>query len=301
MREDILSSCSCSVCVGACTQWCQRRESTANSTVDFRWATLLRQRHSSCCDKSNIVVFLFHKHGINSQRYDILTSGPGTQMMNVTGQCLNWRDVGESLRNTSPDAATIPPGRLYRGGQIDFCPHASLGHPRTVLNLRQGPDPSPEELGWPREVSMRQIAASNKLDKYDTAHPDTRAWLAEVATFLASPGLAWPVLIHCRSGRDRTGVVVAMLLRVCGVPEQAIRQEFAASQGAQSQHIDLALSGFRQRRGELRQRGEEGLRQRGEEMQHYFRGDAHTRTLSRFRWESRVQRWFGAVGRARER
>ena len=41
-----------------------------------------------------------------------------------------------------------------------------------------------------------------------------RAWLIEVANFIADPHTEWPVLVHCRAGKDRTGVVVAMLLKV---------------------------------------------------------------------------------------
>lgn len=55
-----------------------------------------------------------------------------------------------------------------------------------------------------------QIEAANNLEKYDTAQKDVRLWLTEVANFLADESTEWPVLIHCRSGRDRTGVVVAL-------------------------------------------------------------------------------------------
>jgi protein-tyrosine phosphatase len=45
----------------------------------------------------------------------------------------------------------------------------------------------------------------------------------------ARPG---PVLIHCVAGKDRTGLIVALLLGVAGVPAQAIAEDYAASAAA---------------------------------------------------------------------
>lgn len=41
----------------------------------------------------------------------------------------------------------------------------------------------------------------------------------------AEPG----VLVHCQAGRDRTGVVCALLLALAGVPDDAIAEDYAAS------------------------------------------------------------------------
>jgi protein-tyrosine phosphatase len=38
------------------------------------------------------------------------------------------------------------------------------------------------------------------------------------------------VLIHCHSGKDRTGIVVALLLALVGVPNEVIVEDYAASQ-----------------------------------------------------------------------
>lgn len=40
-----------------------------------------------------------------------------------------------------------------------------------------------------------------------------------------------PTLIHCAAGRDRTGIVVAMILDLCGVGEDRIAADYALSQG----------------------------------------------------------------------
>jgi len=157
----------------------------------------------------------------------------------------------------------MPPQRLFRGGAIDRCSHESLQRPCTVLNLRQGPDPTLQELGWPLGVALEQIAASNALEKYDTSLPEVRAWLTNVACFLADPTTRWPVLIHCRSGRDRTGIVCAMCCKVLGVPPPFIMDEFSLSTEADRGLMERSLAGF------------------GDSMDRYFRGNARTQTGER--------------------
>lgn len=56
--------------------------------------------------------------------------------------------------------------------------------------------------------------------------------------------LEYPVLIHCRSGKDRTGVVVAALLTILGVERDAIVEEFLLSKGAMREMIDVTLAPF---------------------------------------------------------
>src|SRR5690606_34190818 len=43
----------------------------------------------------------------------------------------------------------------------------------------------------------------------------------------APPG---PVVVHCAGGKDRTGMVVAMALRIAGVEPDVIAQDYALSQ-----------------------------------------------------------------------
>eukprot|EP00966_Prymnesium_polylepis_P212444 4921202-Prymnesium_polylepis.1 len=55
----------------------------------------------------------------------------------------------------------------------------------------------------------------------------------------------FPVLIHCRSGRDRTGVVVAAVLSLLGVPEHLIIAEYARSDGADPALLEQTLAPWR--------------------------------------------------------
>ena len=50
---------------------------------------------------------------------------------------------------------------------------------------------------------------------------------AIMRTFLATS--EGSVLVHCHAGKDRTGLVVALLLAVAGVPEQVIAEDYALS------------------------------------------------------------------------
>ena len=58
---------------------------------------------------------------------------------------------------------------------------------------------------------------------------------------LADPETEWPVYIHCTSGRDRTGVVVAAALLVVGVPRAIVIEEYLLSDGADRRQIQRAV------------------------------------------------------------
>ncbi len=46
---------------------------------------------------------------------------------------------------------------------------------------------------------------------------------------LAAPG-ALPAVFHCAAGKDRTGVLAALVLRLLGVPATAVADEYALSE-----------------------------------------------------------------------
>ncbi|KAI0403558.1 tyrosine phosphatase [Xylaria palmicola] len=46
------------------------------------------------------------------------------------------------------------------------------------------------------------------------------------APAVASPPSPSPCLVHCTAGKDRTGLVVALVLSLCGVPDEAIIHEY---------------------------------------------------------------------------
>ncbi|PTB70276.1 hypothetical protein BBK36DRAFT_1133916 [Trichoderma citrinoviride] len=53
---------------------------------------------------------------------------------------------------------------------------------------------------------------------------------ATVLTYLASdewdPAAERPILLHCTAGKDRTGVICALILSLCGVPDEDVAREY---------------------------------------------------------------------------
>lgn len=79
---------------------------------------------------------------------------------------------------------------------------------------------------------------------YRTAERGTRSWLRAIVHSLAEPPADLPLYVHCHSGRDRTGVVIAALLKIVGIPPDAILEEYMLSDGAEKAKIREALVGL---------------------------------------------------------
>lgn len=166
--------------------------------------------------------------------------------MSAPDRTANFRDVGEAL-GLWLDPSPIAPGHLLRGGKFDALASASeLGNPRTILNLRQGPDPAHLE-----GVVRLHVPAANDVENYDTSLREVRTWLAKALGVLARPDTLWPVYVHCTSGRDRTGLVVAAALLFVGLPRDVIVEEFLLSDGAERSLIEAALDGLGKARATL--------------------------------------------------
>jgi protein-tyrosine phosphatase len=52
--------------------------------------------------------------------------------------------------------------------------------------------------------------------------------IADAIKVLAAPD-AFPALVHCSAGKDRTGIVVALILAVLGVPDEVIAADYGLS------------------------------------------------------------------------
>lgn len=105
----------------------------------------------------------------------------------------------------------VEDGRLYRSAQ----PHGTTAaawiddyHPASILNLRGG---SPGDAWYAAEV---RAAEENHVDFYDyplsAVRRPSRRELLTLLDLLQS--CRYPLLIHCKSGSDRTGLAVALYL-----------------------------------------------------------------------------------------
>jgi protein tyrosine/serine phosphatase len=160
--------------------------------------------------------------------------------------CEGYRDLG-GTRTT--DGLTVRDGALARSGSQHGLSAATAeairaGEAARIVDLRwaweceQAPSPF---LG--HEV-YQHVQMLNDVLGYEPP-PDTyapmldhnRARIAQAfcAVADAPPGL---VVVHCTAGRDRTGVLVALLLQVAGVGAEAIAADYAASASGGSTMIN---------------------------------------------------------------
>ncbi|MCE7996583.1 MAG: tyrosine-protein phosphatase [Roseivirga sp.] len=145
--------------------------------------------------------------------------------LNYTDGCVNFRDVGEYLELIMGDSS-FPVGRLYRGGSIDYVKNPEeIGLPNSVISLRGSLDY--EEF----DIDYYHFPMDNKIEKYHTDKKEVRRWLNGIIRLFEKPTLQYPVLVHCLSGKDRTGIVIAALLLICGIDREAITEEYLLSEG----------------------------------------------------------------------
>ncbi|MFI6729110.1 tyrosine-protein phosphatase [Streptomyces sp. R-74717] len=164
---------------------------------------------------------------------------------------VNFRDP---ILGTDPEGKRIRPGVLYRSAQP--FPHADhttltlLGDHgiRTVVDLRSIAECEPADWAAAEAAGITVIAA--RMDpatdtimgamRTMTTAADLGAFyllLAEQspdAVTAAVEAAARPggVLLHCAAGKDRTGLVTALLLDLLGVPAEAIVADYARTNEA---------------------------------------------------------------------
>jgi hypothetical protein len=66
-----------------------------------------------------------------------------------------------------------------------------------------------------------------------------RGPIAKVLTVLARTDA--PAVFHCAAGKDRTGVISALLLSLCGVREEVIVADYAATREALDQIVERLM------------------------------------------------------------
>jgi protein-tyrosine phosphatase len=161
--------------------------------------------------------------------------------LDYTAGCVNFRDVGEFV-NWLTNNKILPVHKLLPGGKTDFVKNTrEIGNPKTIINLRKGHDQN--DFG----VSYYHFPLENKVEKYHTHQKEVRLWLNSIVKLFEKEAFQYPVLIHCLSGKARTGIVIAALLLIIGVSKEIIIQEYLLSEGDVSQElIQIALEGMNQ-------------------------------------------------------
>ena len=166
----------------------------------------------------------------------------------------NLRDVG-GLPTT--DGGQIQPGRLYRSGSPDRMTEDGGRRARTELGLRTVIDlRHPDELNDSPSLGpliadgvtrhhISPVSTERPMAEYietmNLAHGKVMSpqryfvgfrrgapRYAQAARLLSQPP-TYPVLIHCTAGKDRTGMLTALLLEVAGVGPAQIAEDYTAS------------------------------------------------------------------------
>jgi len=151
----------------------------------------------------------------------------------------NVRDVG----GYPAVGGTVRPGRLLRGDalhRLDDAARATLADlpVRTVVDLREDFEArlSPDALEGTGIAVLRLPVFRFTGDSFGRAPEDLKAVydhmvddcgpvLATAVGHVAAAHMQ-PVLVHCSAGKDRTGVVVAVVLSLLGVPDPVIAEDY---------------------------------------------------------------------------
>ncbi len=167
-----------------------------------------------------------------------MTTVPPAERVQAIPGTANFRDIGGYAAR---GGARVARGQLFRADGIDELGDAGraalagLGL-RTVVDLReaieseQHPDDlAGLELDHVRIPVLGELGTGHVVDLgrlYLLLLEERGDRLAEAVRRLAAPG-ALPALYHCAAGKDRTGLVTALVLGLLGVAEDEIVADYA--------------------------------------------------------------------------
>jgi protein tyrosine phosphatase (PTP) superfamily phosphohydrolase (DUF442 family) len=174
-----------------------------------------------------------------------LPPGDGDNEGGVPGQCVrsakvlsghatNARDLGGTP--IDPVGAVVC-GALYRGGPLadlsaEGCDRVNQLGIQTVIDLRtEGERQSvPDSACIDARVVLAPLPIPFNVSPTDYL-ADLNAAPSVAAAFTAfGDEAAYPIYFHCTYGRDRTGVVAAVVLRALGVSRADVMQDYLISQ-----------------------------------------------------------------------
>jgi protein-tyrosine phosphatase len=172
-----------------------------------------------------------------------MTQESASQFWTLEG-CCNFRDVGGY---TTAFGTRVRPRRLFRSDSLSAVSPsdrevlAGLGV-ATVVDLRSHgeveiagryPDRGPNYFHLPlgNPVNSAGIGWNDPADvatRYFELLLDGADAISETLAVLTDPA-AYPAVIHCSVGKDRTGIVMALILSLLGVSDHDIVADYALS------------------------------------------------------------------------
>ncbi len=176
----------------------------------------------------------------------------------ILADAFNFRDLGGL---PTADGRTVRAGRVFRSnclvdlGAGDLEALRSQLRIATVIDLR-GPAEAEREGPTAVDALALRVERLPLIDEKVTGPGDITDLLTRYETYLKGAGASvvraleviadegnHPVVFHCTTGKDRTGVVAAILLGCLGVAPEVIAADYGVSAGDPS-----ALLAFIQRR-----------------------------------------------------
>lgn len=178
--------------------------------------------------------------------------------------CANARDLGGLATD---DGATIRWGALVRADAVGRlteggCAALEAYGVRTIIDLRvpvevrDEPSPftahreivthylplDPNDRAMNRAVVAHKAAGLSPTAAMNSAYLETHQ--APIAAIMRAVADARDggIVVHCHAGRDRTGLIVALLLGVAGVPAATIVADYALSFSAIPETMDDTLA-----------------------------------------------------------
>jgi protein tyrosine/serine phosphatase len=147
------------------------------------------------------------------------------------GRTVRWRRLfrsGEPMRMSETEAAQLS-DEVPIATVIDLRSEGEADHPRGLGPLlSESVTRHHFPMGDPR--SKYNARSSGEWDpRYQDLMEERGATWASIVRLLAEED-AYPAVFHCVTGKDRTGVLSALILDVLGVDEATILEDFALSQ-----------------------------------------------------------------------
>lgn len=158
------------------------------------------------------------------------------------GQRVRWRKLfrSDALENLSPlDRARI--AELGLTTAIDLRAPAEMGERGSVSSDGIAANAcltlSMNDMLPPREPLAGLMEAAFVASRYHDMLRQGKETMCEVLAILTDPSL-YPVAIFCGDGRDRVGIVTAIVLGLLGVPDEVIVTEYMISREAMIRRWD---------------------------------------------------------------
>lgn len=179
---------------------------------------------------------------------------------------INFRDLGGYQ---TADGGCLAYGRLFRAGALNRLTEKDLAliqaagirivcDLRSYAEARAQPDRLPASVDY-RHLPVyirdpiggwRAVFQRHRLDQlfkklYTHSIIDRGAPVLGSLMKLVADPFNLPLVFHCTRGKDRTGVIAALILHICGVPRETIVADYTLTNNSTDQFVESVRKSFR--------------------------------------------------------